>query len=525
MRKSPKKRSTRRKSPIKRSTRRKSTSRRKSPVKRKSTSRRKSPTKRKSTSRRKSPTKRKSTSRRKSPVKRKSTKRRVSSPRKETVYQGYNKQVPSSYVPHMKGSPNALVPVHQQQRLTALQYNPSLSYLDVLPYLSKIKAVEGPVRYLVLTPTPKLKNMLGRNPPTIVGLGDSHRGRQKCASCKPVDGCYTLYEAELNGNSLLGYFNKIGERFQVDFFYEAWVTKQWRKQSARGNVIEFQGYENGSALYDITDFVTVCSMKHTNVAQYISCPYKTMNTHYVDVRKNFRDATFLEERNGELVIADPSIKDYSEIFDNIDGLLMYMKQMSFSFAQFKKIFEGAFRGERVGDVLDLILKRFELGADRFYKTVFRTNPLMIKYSKVHKQIRQLPQELQDIMYTYDIWSFDNDFRLPNAGGAGDQRSGKSDEEKYETVMSTLVNDITNLDAHWLSVSGVDIYYMARTLKIPSRKSLNVDAHPTQLSLVYLGDNHIANIKDFLVRNRLFEVDIEARQRDLEDKCVIVKSEM
>ena len=410
--------------------------------------------------------------------------------------------------------------VHEEPRRTLLQYDPSLSYLDVLPHLSKIKSIEGPIRYLVMTPTEKLKNILRRNPPIIIGLGDVHEGRQKCTRCDPIDGCYTLYEDELNstvnGNSFLGYFNKLGEKFQVDFFYEYWVTKQLRKQSAKGNVFIRKRYENESALMDIVELVQLCSMKHTNIAQYISCPYKTMNTHYVDVRKNFSVYPLLAVNKRELVITVPQISDYSEIFDNIDGLLSYMVEENFTFTHFKKIYEGVYKGEKVDELLDLIITRLTIGADRFYNEVFRTNPLMIKYSKVHKQISQLPEELQEIMYTYDIWTADRDFPLRKFWDSNTTELERmSNEEKYEIIMYNLINRMNELDVYWLGSVGVDLYYIARTLKVPT------GGNPTQISLVYLGDHHIRKIKIFLARTGLFKINIEVITESDENKCVIV----
>jgi len=410
--------------------------------------------------------------------------------------------------------------VVEQPRRSLLQYDPSLSYLDVLPYLSKIRYIEGPVRYLVMTPTERLKNILGRNPPIIIALGDEHEIRTKCGLCGPGNGCYTLYESELNGNSFLGYFNKLGEKFQVDFFYESWVNKQYRKQLAEEKLGKSKYVFSKSALVDMMYLLRECSMKHTNISQYISCPYKSINTHYVDVRKNFSgiEDIYLERRDGKLNIKNTSIKEYSEIFENIDGIIPYMKDKDFTFTEFKTIFENVFKGEKVGDVLDLMIQRFTIGADRFYKEVFRTNPLMIKYSKVHKQIRQLPIELQDILYTYPIWTF-QDFQLVE----GINRM--SDEVEYEIVMYNLKNRIHELDVNWLGVSGVDLYYLARTLKIPKWDSKLGEGNPTQISLIYLGDNHINLTKDFLVKSGLFIINkevIDEKYKKYENKCLVIQ---
>jgi len=395
---------------------------------------------------------------------------------------------------------------------TKFNYNPSISYNDILPYLENIKHIEGPVRLLILTPTNRLEEMLGRNPPLIFGLGDIHQGDGVCEPCDIDEGCYTLYGNRINQNDLLGYFDQLGKKFKVDFFYEEWKSKLWRKEVAAG--IKFKLTPDGnSALPLLQTRIPTCGLKQELFGDEENpCPYKFMNIHYVDIRKNFDDNGFLtliEMGDAEKFLKKSSNIEFSDLYDNIDGLIDYMKVKDFKFKKFINIIQTMYKDIDPEELLDLMIVRFTVGADTFFKRYVRNNEIMKKYSKVHKQISQLPLDLQDIMYTYNIKTKDEKFFTEY-----EELFNSDMETKYESIMY-LLEMSHQIDINWFGLSGVDLYYIARTLKVPT------GSVPTQLSVVYLGDGHINFMGGFLLKHGLYKIHLNIRNSN-DDKCIRIE---
>jgi hypothetical protein len=398
---------------------------------------------------------------------------------------------------------------------TKFNYDSSISYNDILPHLDKIKFIEGPVRYIVLTPTNRLEEMLGRNPPLIVCLGDIHQGNDVCKNCDEQsddqEGCYTLYGNRIteNNKDLLGYFDQLGKKFKVDFFFEEWKSKLWRKEVAVGLPFILTPHKN-SALAMLVSRIPTCAIKKELFENEKNpCPYKFMNVHYVDIRKNFDDNGILnviESGEAEKYLKTSSNLDFIDLYDNIDGLIDYMKVKDFKFKKFINIIQSVYKDIDPEELLDLMILRFTVGANTFFKRYFRENPIMKKYSKVHKQISQLPEDLQELMYTYSIRTMDQKFFTEY-----EELINSDMETKYESIMY-LLEMSHQIDINWFGLSGVDLYYIARTLKVPTGGS------PTQLSLVYLGDGHINFIGGFLLKHGLYKIHLNIKNRD-DNKCI------
>ncbi len=477
-----KKRSPTKRNPIKRSPAKKSIPKKRSPVKRSPVKR--SPVK-KSIPKRRSPSKRSPVKR--SPVKRSPVKKSI--PKRRSAV-----KKPTSGKRFVRSHDKFDMAINNYKPKVNFTYDPSVTYVDLAKYIfPKVKKIEGPVTFNVLKPTNNLKRILGRNPPLLLMIGDIHVGNESCFKCIQEDGCYTLYPFNSKKYNFISILNDIGEKYQVDLFLENWYNKAWRKTDNFGKFIS--GDRSLSALEQLDSDLAACSTRHVNVMQEILCPYNNINVHFGDPRKSFDDQNVRSE----------NIRD---LYDSIDGLIFFMKQKNFSFKEFAIFMKQIYPQEKISDIIELLRVRFMHGMKHFFQYM-RTNKIMEKYSKVHKQIRQLPNELQDIFYKFNldtIMSFEYNL-------LDEDISELSIENQYNKIME-MISKTSILNSFWLGVSTVDLYSLSRALKTPTRGGL-----PSQLSVFYFGNKHISNMITFLVQNELYELSTEHSFFSESPKCL------
>ena len=301
---------------------------------------------------------------------------------------------------------------------------------------NKIKHIEGPTEANVMVSTEKLQNELGRNGPVLLLLSDHHFGNQKCTSCDSRKGCFSLY----NKSSLLNYFNKLAldQSIVTDVFLETWLEEYYRQSD---EPYPYQHGDANSALIDVLEYTKLCLGRRMN------CPLKNVRTHMSDPRKRIKDNLFHDL---------PSMIN-TETTDEKNYLLTLMIEMCTS-----------------------------ITIDYFFTHQF------FRGTKAYKQFNKLPELVQinirqnamNIRYNFNV--FPKDF-----------------SEMSNTIFTKISNNdrLTHYDQKYLKLITedyiflpiylfmVDLYTICRILKL--------DNPPSQLSICYLGVDHIRNIRTLM----------------------------
>ena len=163
--------------------------------------------------------------------------------------------------------------------------NPESKKEKILQKLKVIQKLEGPVKSVILKPTQKLNQLLGREAPIMMLLSDWHSKLQTCKpNCNTFDGCFSLF----GKSSLIEYINTMAKEdgVTVDFFVEMWLDKSDRKYFKNKQDINqgdiFLDYNNkddsDTSLQDVHSYSVLCASLNS------ICPYKNIRTHMTDVR-------------------------------------------------------------------------------------------------------------------------------------------------------------------------------------------------------------------------------------------------
>ena len=374
--------------------------------------------------------------------------------------------------------------------------------------LSEIKKIEGPIYVGYLEPTKTLNKILTYQAPPILLLGDIHIGDTKCnPDCNTNYGCFSLYEKDDNV-TLLKYLDEKASQTNVkfDFFSEFWFNEE-----EIINEIYKSTYSKrqNSAIKSLEKISLFCHPDRTTKEIINQCPYKNIRFHMSDPRQsNYKQRTnILEMLNNTATLED------------FNTLCHYL------YSKFDPIY-----------ILDLCKKYFR--KEGYTILEFIEEPFYLEYSVSLKEYKKLPKEIQEIIVknlknpSLHYTLFENSGLVLASTTAGelswldlsDLATSPYDvsntfflnyHKKIQYLKSQSINTVVMLSRidFNITVFTVDLYSICRLLKKPITK-LGRNDTISSLSIVYLGNTHIQNIKLLLID--LYTINLEKTD---DNKCI------
>jgi len=398
-----------------------------------------------------------------------SPKKQSPSPKKQSP----KKQTPKKQSPkkesHKKQTPKKQTPKKQTP------HKDKISLIDVSP----ISKIEGPVSVYLVKPTQYLNNLLGRVAPTLLLLGDMHKGDSKCNNCNEKDGCYSLYKSQ----SLLKYLDEETTKHNIntDLFLELWDDSINRYDPEYKKVVP-PGFIHNSALVDTISEQSNCIANQKRKG--VLCSLRNIKVHMADTRRvNSMSQKYTGDNLINIFLSFIVEDDNVEKFEKY-ALKAYPK---YSLDYIYNIIESYFNPQ----ISDLEIQRhfFE---DPFYKD----------YSRTLKQLNQLPDKIREsIINLYKKDKLKNDERHSLFKTYSHLHIKQLRKKRQNFNLSNEQKNV-DLDITPLSIYNVDLYIIGRMLKIP--KSSTSDS--SEFSIIYLGDAHIANIIEKLKTLNYYKVE-------------------
>ena len=342
-----------------------------------------------------------------------------------------------------------------------------------------IKALSGPISGALLVPKPEFTDILGREPPVFMLLGDWHVGNQECQSCPRDGGCYSLYNRD---PTFLKYLSNLAKdtNLSIDLFLEGWVR---RKYMISNSFVKTIKDEQDSALTDITHLTKPCVGQRKEMDLKRSCFFTEFRTHSANPRHG--------HDYYNKYVAD-TILDFFRLDTTGDML---------------KDFEKTFPDFTFDDIMGELISLYSAKDNVESLTRYFESPFFKKYSRTLHEFNKLPSFLQrslkQSLFTLAKLDTENRYMMCHYYKL-DKRTEESFEEmlqwlteglkyyvhnKNEKINDKIKSEIINLKKCYdLSLGGilVDIYTISRALK-------GFDGGlPCQLSVVYQGHAHIIN---------------------------------
>jgi hypothetical protein len=358
--------------------------------------------------------------------------------------------------------------------------------------IGDIKMLSGPISSHILVPKKDFIRELGRSPPVFMLLGDIHVGRNGCNPCNTEDGCYSLY---YDNPTFLKYLSNLSKESDVsiDLFLEGWRDKDGYYD--HNNIFISTNSHHNSALSNSTYLTFPCVGQRTEKSLPSSCFFNEFRTHYT----NQRHVDFINHYINEKYVADAIFTSFYEHFNmsqqystsKISALLMsYLLALNRKFPDFTPI-----------EILEEVKKVCEATNSRDTIDIFFNSRFFKTYSRTLHEFYKLPEFIQtqfltrlsynkecvitrDIEMRVKITSVLSDFisLLNNKGNISIIDALDSKKEEILKIFDDIYNEVGLA----LGARLVDIYTISRALKTFK------DGLPSQLSVVYQGDNHIKN---------------------------------
>jgi hypothetical protein len=376
-----------------------------------------------------------------------------------------------------------------------------------------IDTLEGPVSYHLLRPTDKLNVALGRQGPVMMLLGDIHRGKLHCdVECKTKNLCFSTYRDR--DFSLLKFIDQTLAPFvTTDLFMEMWSDKF--NLFHRLGSTSIYGTNFDSSLIDIIgDFepCTVYDKKTKSKPFELMCPVNNIRVHKTDVRAmlsltrdvNEPEAYFYKNAEFVLMWALISYNQQNKPSTTTDFEELIRDYLPFSTSNQNQNVDDGWK-----ELLLLILKRIEMGSLSFFQTYYRQHPLFRNYSRVYKQLQQLPVSLIDEIFNNASILFPSYLEDPSVVPmpqiVEDFYDQVAQRQPTKDELLPILREVFNnhvqgtFQLHWTNfISEFDLYFIGRSLKSPE------DGLPSQLSVLYAGDTHIQQIVQFLLQVGWYE---------------------
>ena len=364
--------------------------------------------------------------------------------------------------------------------------------------LSEIKKIEGPIYVGYLEPTKTLNKILTYQAPPILLLGDRHIGDTKCnPGCNTNDGCFSLYEKDDNV-TLLKYLDEKASQNNVkfDFFSEDWFDNTRINSNADFKTVYGinETNSNNTGLSSLEKISLFCHPDR-NTKEINQCPYKNIRFHMSDPRRSN-----IQQRTDILEILNDSatFEDFTQYCD-------------FLYSTFDSNY-----------ILDLCKKYFR--KEGYTILEFIEEPFYLEYNVALKQYKKLPEEVKEIIkknlnnnkeYIYKPHKYRLDL-------SGLLTNTEIDSETFVLNYHTKIQNLEHNDDktvwkdainRYIKIFTVDLYSICRLLKKPITK-LGRNDTISSLSIVYLGNIHIQNIKLLLIE--LYTINFEKTDSN---KCI------
>lgn len=379
-------------------------------------------------------------------------------------------------------------------------YSPDEIIYDIL---KKLKQLDGPISFHLLKPTRKLNEMLGRNGPVMLLLGDAHVGNKGCdKGCNVSKNCYSVYERDD-----FSFFYKLIEPLKctTDVFFEWWFKYPFSsKKEITDDDLEQSSHNSGLG-ESIKEFQQCMKYNKQTGKTQPDCKAKHVRFHMTDTRNVYVEKQF----------------QFAEALE----MLLLRRDID----EFKGVIEDYYPNFNWKEIFSLFLKRIELGSQKFFETYFLQHPLFKQHSKIYKQLNALPPSLVSIIqskYASANQNKDATKQILEQGHPELVKTFYSLVEKYPQKSMLLSNlrkafidyfesttfHVNNKEfkfslpyeelsekIHWVDfTSQLDLYFLGRSLKSPK------NGLPSQLSVFFAGNNHIKNINAFLLSTGLYE---------------------
>ena len=312
----------------------------------------------------------------------------------------------------------------------------------------------------VMIPNKILLKELGKEGPVLVLLGDVHTGNEKCDFiCQPKGGCYSLYTP----STFLKFVDKLAKKhsISVDFFLEIWLSESVRRAMSHGVLHNQDPGSHNSAIMESILEAAACTSHMSD-----RCHFPHVRTHLSDPRR----VDLLSKYNAEWLM-----------FNIFNELSMY------SVDKYRAKLEEIYPGFQSSYLLSLISR---MCRSEYTMHDFFSEPFFQKYSRVYHEWVQLPRQVREVILNKSEKERHIKFK----------RKDESREfGEYKILFDKLI--IENLydfnpilkprSQSAIYVLLVDIYTIARALK---RFRHGLDS---ELSIIYLGNDHIKNIQAIL----------------------------
>ena len=360
--------------------------------------------------------------------------------------------------------------------------------------LNQIRQLSGPVGYYVMVPTAKLNDMLGRQGPVILLLSDEHRYKKGCKICTVDKGCYSLFHEDKHtfARMLNEFMNK--EKLVKDIFLERWGSGIKEKDLLQRKFEEKpQKRFHESALGDFSHVLKPC----WNYQRENTLPQEMCMTKHIRVHKS-----------------DPRHLGGQDEYRYAESIFNVIRERYVNPSIFADYVNKYFPDFTAEEIFQLVLDRFEMGANKFLQTRFWTHPFFKKYSKMYKQIQALPENLQIIIKSYD----QPEYHPVDQPRSGFRKQIANMMERNENPFGYLHDLMTDGDVNMYylgRIMSMDLYFLGRALKSP------IGGLPSQLTVLYGGGRHTNLLAYFLSRTGLYTC--YGHQSWDADKCVKVSA--
>ena len=369
--------------------------------------------------------------------------------------------------------------------------------------LSAIKKIEGPVYVGVLEPLEKLNSILKYKAPTILLLGDFHKGSDECKEgCEPSKGCYSLYENEEDEDkhfSLLKYLDiKARSRNQkIDLFVESWYNDANAKintEKRKKFEFEFKNYNNNPVVQNsaLTNVLKLSLLCHNERTINSKCPFTNIRIHMSDPRQNINIIYILE-------IFEFS---YDTIINEKQDMLL-LPTLIYMFS--KKIYPHIEKDKRITEdyLFELIIKIIKgYTINEFINEPFfqLTNKALKQYKTLLLQSPEIATKILTNANNENIYLY-NDHRILTFNPF---TNNENLIIEYFKQKKNLLEIKKHILSH-ITMFEVDLHTVCRLLKKPKEKD-NINNIISSLSIIYLGLKHISNINILLkdLYNKIFE---------------------
>jgi hypothetical protein len=236
-----------------------------------------------------------------------------------------------------------------------------------------IKALSGPISGALLVPKPEFTDILERQPPVFMLLGDYHIGKNECPSCQIHDGCYSLY---VKDPTFLKYLANLAKdtNLSIDYFLEDWISTMNRTSNSFVKIIKGK---QESALINLSFFLHPCVGQRKENPLRKTCFFTEFRTHLANPRQSDFDISNKYQADTILKWLHYLI-NYTSMFDD-------------------NHWEIFFSSESIVTILKELLNLYS--AENNEETVkrFFNSPFFKKYSRTLHEFYKLPKPIQSTL--------------------------------------------------------------------------------------------------------------------------------